>query len=236
MARIKHSGLISDIRGSIDNLTFAIQKAGVSTVRQKANVIANPASSAQAAVRCSIASLAAKWMSTLTPAMRALWNTYALTKPGEGNQDGGILTVIKGNGGIMSGFNAYLMANQWLLTANLAAITTAPVGVVKPTPPTGLAATWTTPNIVLSWDTPGTKKAGAKCRIWMNCHQQNIHRQLIYSITATEETMDIGNVRGANGIAIPLIDLPGEYIIQMDTIDTDGTKSGPSQTVQVIVT
>lgn len=236
MARIKLGVILNDIRGSIGEFTYSIWKAGVHVLRSKAAVIANPMSTDQAAIRCNLANLSKLWYDTLTPEQRAAWSAFALTKPGMGDRDGGIYTVIKGNNGIMSGMNAYIMVNQWLKSIDQATVNDAPVGLTPPTPPLNVEATWLSPDLTVTWDIPQTAKMNARGRIWMACHQPNMHRQLVaVELTATT-TKVITTVKAAQGKDTALADLPGNYVLQMDTVDLDGTKSGPSEAIDVTIT
>ena len=236
LARFKLGFGMADIRGKIGNYVYSIQKTGVSTIRQVAQAVSNPMSPDQAAIRCNLARYAKAWNDDLSDAQRAGWATWALTKPGMGNKDGGILVVIKGNNGIMSGFNAYVMVNQWLRSCALAGVDDAPIGATPPTPPRTVEATWTTPNIVVTLLAPQVKKTGAFSRLWIAKHQPDIHRQLVVAAVATQLTINVATLKGAQGADVAVIDSPGNYIIQMDTVDPDGTKSGPSNVAEVKVT
>jgi hypothetical protein len=235
MATFKVGFGFTDVRGSVGNNTFSIQKSGIHTIRNKAPAIANPQSASQMTIRCNLANSSKIWADTLTQDERNGWNTWALTKPGMGDGDGGITTIIKGNGGIMSGFNAFLLANQWLRTIGLGQVTVAPVGATPPTPPLSVAASQVGNNVVVTWTIPQTFKSGARVRVWLNKHQVEIHRQLIDIADPATGTFTLINVRGAGGAWMPIIDSPGDYLIQMDTVDPDGTKSGPSNVTEVTV-
>ena len=235
MATFKHGPLTMDIRGSIGNQTFSIQKTGVSTIRNKAAVISNPSSPDQAAIRCSLAQLSKDWGDVLVQAERDAWNTYALTQPGKGNGDGGILTVIKGNNGIMSGENAYILVNQWLKSIGAASTKVAPIGRTPPTAPVITSIVWNVDRADVIWVLPTTMKVGAKVRLWIAKHQPDVHRQLVWAEDATLLTRALYFCKVAQGAAGLVKDYPGDYIIQMDTVDTDGTKSGPSNVLELNV-
>jgi hypothetical protein len=236
MAKVKYTGGVLEFRGSIGNMTYSIQKTGVATVRNKAAAISNPQSADQSAIRANLALLTGQWSAVLTQAQRDSWNTYALTKPGMGVSDGGILHLIKGNNGIMSGFNAFVLVNQWLRSVNKTATGQAPIGETPPTPPTNVAAVYAGGNMTISWTAPGTMKANAQARIWIGCHQSTCHRQLVATEEANAGTKVITGFKGAQGVVIPFASAPGDYFFQMDTVDVNGTKSGPSNTVEVTVT
>jgi len=235
MARFKLGFGFADIRGKIGNFVYSIQKSGVSTIRQCAQAISNPMSADQAAIRGNLALLAGEWRDVLTQAQRDTWNTYALTKPGMGVKDGGILHLIKGNNGIMSGFNAFVLVNQWLKSVNKTAQGSAPIGQIAPTPPLSVSAVYAGGNMTVTWTAPVTMKPNAQARIWIGSHQPVCHRQLVAIEEANAGTKVITGFKGANGIVIPFASAPGDYFFQMDTVDIDGTKSGPSNTFEVTV-
>ena len=235
MARIKLGFGFSDIRGKIGNYIYSIQKTGVSTVRQAAQAISNPSSPDQAAIRCNLALLAGEWRDVLTQPQRDSWNTYALTKPGMGVKDGGVLHLIKGNNGIMSGFNAFILVNQWLKSVNKVATGQAPIGQIPPTPPLAVSAVYAGGNMTISWTAPVTMDPNAQARMWIGCHQPTCHRQLVAIQEANAGTTVITGFKGANGVTIPFASAPGDYFFQMDTVNINGTKSGPSNTYEVVV-
>ena len=229
MARFKLGFGMTDIRGKIGNFVYSIQKTGVSTIRQVAQSVSNPMSADQAAIRCNLAFLTKNWNDVLTQEERDAWATWALTKPGMGNKDGGILTVIKGNNGIMSGMNAYVLANQWLKSIGAANTAVAPVGATPPTAPVVTSIIWDgVDRADVIWVLPTVMKVGAKVRLWLACRQPGVHRQLVWAEDATLLTRSLYSIKVAQGAAALIVDYPGDYIIQMDTVDTDGTKSGPS--------
>jgi len=236
MARFKLGFGFQDIRGSIGNYIYSITKTGVNTLRQKPQSVSNPSSPDQATIRCNLARYSKAWGDDLSVGQRTGWNDYALTKPGMGNRDGGVLTVIKGNSGDLSGINAYIMCNQLLKVCAMAGVDDAPLGLTPPTPPTSLAAAFAASKLTVTWTAPTVKKASAKCRIWIYHHKGLIHRQMVAAVVATQATYDIDVIKGAKGEDVSIADYPGDYSIQMDTVDTDGTKSGPSMTVTAEVT
>lgn len=233
--RIKFNSIVSDASGRLGEFVYSKWKSGINYIRKAATIIYNPESPDQVAIRAQLANLAKYWYDTLDQAQRDGWATWALTKPGMGTGSGGIRDLIKGNGGVMSGFNAFILANQWVFSSNPAAsvLEDAPIGATPPTPPLSVSPTWTTPNLVVTWNGPDVKKTGAYCRLWIACREYGVHKQLIANALATAGTISIAAVKGANGASIPLVDAPGHYLVQMDTVDPDGTKSQPSVTKDV---
>jgi hypothetical protein len=234
-AKIKLGLILNDIRGSIGNYTYSIWKAGVQVLRSKASVIANPQSIEQTKVRCNFAVNSAAWKG-LTPAQQAEWQDWADTKPGMGDGDGGIRNLIKGNGGIMSGWNAFCLANQWLVSADLPAVTAAPLGVASPGSPSQVAATYAANAITVTWVDPAEIIAGDKIRIWLMSRNGLIHKQLNCVVADAIQTKDITTVQAAGGLTVPVANYPGDYLIQLDCVTQTGVKGGPSNTAEVTVT
>lgn len=234
-ARIKLGVVLNDIRGSLGEFTYSIWKAGTHVLRSKAAVISNPSSAYQAALRCNMAVLSSAWAG-LTAAQQAEWQDWADTKPGMGNGDGGIKNLIKGNGGIMSGWNAFVLSNQWLKSVNVAAVTAAPLAIASPGAPTEVAAVEAAGTITVTWTDPVGAIAGDKIRVWLTSRNGLIHKQLFDFVAIAVETLAITTVRGAGGVAVPIASYPGQYLIQLDCVAQTGVKSGPSQTVEVTVT
>lgn len=237
MARIQLSGLLTDVRGKIGNYVFSVWKAGNHYIRNVASVISNPSSSDQALVRCYMAMLTKYWYDTLTADQRENWNTWALTEPGKGNKDGGVETVIKGNNGKMSGFNAFCMANMWNRTAGISAdvIAVAPLGVTPPTPPLSVAASEAAGTVTVTWTEPITHEADARVRIWGVSREKLMHRQLLATEPVAAGTKDIVSFKGAGGASILFADVVGHFLIQLDTVDDTGTKSGPSNVAEFTI-
>lgn len=234
MARIKLGVILNDIRGSVGNYTYSIWKAGVQVLRSKASVISNPESAQQAKFRCNMAVMAAAW-SALTVAQQAEWQDFADTKPGFGNGDGGIRNLIKGNGGVMSGWNAFVLSNQWLKSCALAQVTAAPLGVASPGAPTNVAAAWSVNKIHVTWTDPAGIIAGDKIRVWITSRNGLIHKQICRIVADAVAQEDIVSFEGAGGVTVDTVDYPGDYIIQLDCVTQTGVKSGPSAAVDVTV-
>jgi hypothetical protein len=231
------NGPVGDLRGTLNGWTYSIWKAGVQVIRKAANVISNPSSADQALVRCYMSMLTKYWFDTLTQDMRENWNTWALTEPGKGNKDGGVETVIKGNNGKMSGFNAFCMSNMWNRTAGISAdvITAAPLGVTAPTPPLSVAAVEAAGTVTVTWLDPLIKGANARVRIWGVSRENLMHRQLLATEPFAAGTKDILSFKGAGGASILFADVLGHFVIQMDTVDDTGTKSGPSNVAEFTI-
>ncbi len=250
MARISLSEILQNIAGSVGEHTYACWK-GVNYLRQKAVTISNPCSILQALTRVTLSGLAKAWHTLLTDAQRAAWNEYAssLKSAGEqvgpnGNGGAGCLQVIPDNGGVMSGFNAYVMLNFNAHSINFYAPTgtafLAPLGIDAPNAPTGLTCGYCfdDPNslIGLEWTDPIDAPEDSKIRIWLLSLDSGVHRQLVWFVDLAVEVFGIVSVRIAQGALVPVSSLPGHYLVQIDCVSPRGQKSPPSNVCQTTVT
>lgn len=238
MARIVLGPNVLDMRGKIGALMYSIWKSGVHVCRAVPNIIANPASADQSNIRCKLAYYAKYWYDTLTAGQRDVWEQWALTEPGKGTKDGGILSLIKGNNGKMSGYNAFVMAQQWLYSSGQGMSINAPLGETPPTPPRDVNLAWVSPTLSVNWTPPESYNPDpvARIRIWIAHHKGLFHKQLSVNEDCTQVTKNMTQVKGAKGELIDLTDCLGEIMVQMDTVNPNGTKSGPSNVAQIVLT
>lgn len=240
MARIWLSEIANDIRGSIKNHTYSIWK-GLNYIRQKAASISNPNSIYQAVIRAKTTACSKRWYATLTQGQRDLWNEYAAALPPKPGDGGGTRQVIPDNRGVMSGFNAYVTLNLWAFSALVVDdanfIDDAPIGVDAPNAPTVLLCAWDVPTccINLTWTDPIAALVGSKIRIWAVSLDSGAHRQLRSAVALAAEAYALCNLRVALGSLQNVRDLPGHYLIQIDTIGPNGQKSPPSNVCAVTV-
>ena len=113
--------ILGSLRGSIGDNTFSHNRGG-DYVRRRGSPT-NPNSTRQQAMRTFLGTLAALWSSTLTPAQREQWNTWAGLQAKEGPL---------GNSINLTGINAFVWTNTHLLDAGDTRIDTPPI-VVAPT-------------------------------------------------------------------------------------------------------
>ncbi|MCK5480827.1 MAG: hypothetical protein KAJ06_06760 [Gammaproteobacteria bacterium] len=113
--------ILGTLRGSIGDNTFSHNRGGDYVRRRVAPT--NPNSTRQQTMRTFLGTLAALWSSTLTPAQREQWNTWA----GNQSKEGPL-----GNSINWSGINGYVSLNAHLLDSGDARIDAPPV-VVAPT-------------------------------------------------------------------------------------------------------
>ena len=113
--------ILGSLRGSIGGNVFSHNRGGDYVRRRVAPT--NPNSTRQQTMRTFLGSLATLWSTTLTPAERAQWNTWAEQQ----NREGPL-----GNSINLTGINGYIWTNAHLLDAGDARIDTPPI-VVAPT-------------------------------------------------------------------------------------------------------
>jgi len=79
-------------------------------------------------------------------------------------------------------------------------------------------------------------KANCNVRIFTRVEGTKIHTQLLSLVNASDETYEITDVRGANGVSILLTSLVGARLwVQLDAIDSDGTRSAGSNVASVVI-
>lgn len=241
MARIRLSGLIDDIRGTVSNVVFGAWKAGCQTVRQKSNIRNNPRSLEQQKIRTFTQFLSGQWFSTLSGAQRTLWNEYAATEAagrhGGAQYSGGTGNIIPGNTGIMSGFNAFLMINlrqvmcDLITTYDPAAITLVPP-VLDPSPMVqSLAVAYAVGTFTVTWSAAPGAVLGDILRIWVRSYDTGAHRQMTSYLLVTAETIGLTTCKFTNGIVIPFLNKLGVYDWQVDVMSVEGVLSAPSQII-----
>lgn len=252
MARIKLSEILQNIAGSVGEHTFSCWK-GVNYLRQKAVTISNPCSLAQSFARMALSALARMWHTDLTAAQRALWNEFAQgLKSGSeqvgpnGNGGSGILQVIPGSGGVMSGFNSFIQANMLALRAGFAfaspPVPDAPIGIDAPNAPTNLTFSQYCSSgigpceVYLTWTDPVDAPVNSVIRVWTVSVDANVHRQLTSIIPLAQETVNISSVKVALGGNVLFETMPGHYHFQADCVSPSGLKSPPSNVLTVNVT
>jgi hypothetical protein len=236
MARIKFTGLISEIRGQLNDTIIQGWKSGIFSVKKMMTSVNNPNSPRQDAMRAVMSAYSKQWTDVLDVAQRALWEAYALTAPGAYPSTPGVRQIIPTNGGKMSGINAYCMTNALLISAGMTGVDTPPLSITPPDKPTVVAATCAAGTLTVTWVEPINKEALAYCRVWIASASGKFHRQKVKIEDCTEETVDITTIRGALGKDILLTALVGELVyLQMDTVNPSGGKSAGSNTAEVVI-
>lgn len=114
--------ILGSLRGSIGDNTFSHNRGG-DYVRRRVSPT-NPNTARQQTMRTILADYASLWSRGLTPAQRALWNTWAGQQPKEGPL---------GNTINLTGINGFIWCNSHIADAGDAEILDPPV-VVAPDP------------------------------------------------------------------------------------------------------
>ncbi|MBA7615200.1 hypothetical protein ES703_22478 [subsurface metagenome] len=235
MAKIKFSGLVSEIRGKLHNTIISGWKSGVFSVKGMMSAVHNPNSAFQDFRRDAVSQFSKAWFDTLLPTERALWETYALQQPGKYEISAGVRELVGSNGGIMSGQNAFVLTNCWLVSAGLVAVTDPPISVTPPSKPIAVTAVMLAGVLTVNWTAPGNAGVADVTRVWIASPSGTFHKQLVGFALTSAATLVITTVRGAKGKALDICKLIGEhYYIQADTVAAAGGKSGGSNTDETV--
>lgn len=248
MARIILSGLLNDIRNAVGSLVYSAWK-GVHYVRNKAATVSNPNSTDQANIRARMSAAAKRWYDVLTVAQRDLWNEYAQglgsAEGSDSAQEGGTKVVIPTNRGIMSGFNAYVMAMCLNYTAGVYPVSgwsdDAPLGITPPNAPTVLICSpcFASPvnQIMLTWTDPAEPPVlgVGRIRVFAVSLDGGVHRQQIANVPKAQENYTFNKAKSAQGAENWIHNLPGHYHVQIDAVNQYGQKSAPSNVCQPII-
>lgn len=211
----------------------------------------NPRSDYQMGVRNYMAGASQYWHTTLTAEQRILWNEYAQSRGSAASQTGpnsnggcGTKNLIPGNGGVMSGFNAFCANSTRAYSAGIVAVGTYVadplIGVDAPNAPTGFICTYCddtgTKTLRFAWVDPVVAPVGSVIRIWAKSLDAGVHRQILTSIALAVQTADVTQVRVALGQTVAIETVPGHYHFQLDCISPSGKASPPSNICQAEVT
>ena len=230
--RIKLGPNVLDMRGKLGQWVYGIWKAGVSVARQAAEVVRNPSSPAQQAVRSAQREFTTQWKA-LPEADLAAWQIVADLGVTRKNPEGGVRALIGMPKGKMSGFNAFLEANQ--LARSVGATT--PIGMpalgtAAPNAPVDLAASFDGDKITVTWGDIEGVMPSQFVRVWVYSEQGLFHKQLVDFAPGAAKTMNITTIRAKYGVAqVPALFLNTAVLIQADTVDqATGWASNPTLT------
>jgi hypothetical protein len=230
MARITLGSVINSISGSIDQLVYSTWK-GINYIRSKAKTISNPQSTSQMDIRSRTAECAKYWNDTLTQDERDAWELYAgsIVIPSSGPGD-----IIKPSKGPFSGYTAFLRNNILMFVSGQQALGAfqplAPIGVTGPDAPVDAAAGWVLNALKVSW-TPGTVP-GTKVITWARGQDIAVHSQIIATTDVASGISSTANVKGAQGVSIPLTKVRGIFDAQVMAVDNLGQPSAASELVR----
>lgn len=247
--RVTLSPLITDARGLIGNSVFSVAKSGQHYVRMKAPIAANPRSSYQQVLRCSIVYLANQWRNVMDAASKALWEEFAQKQQGnrtDADQGGGKYNLIPRSKPYSGGWQAFIGINTRIRMCG------SEIDDYTAIPPTGpqpwnvvdLTAVWDAINdeIDFTWDDAllDATFSSPVLRIWIESYEGGAHKQLVVCEGVTSQAVSVSNVRYALGILGPIVNHPGLYRIQCDVLElafdnvSVGLVSPPSQILEII--
>ena len=207
MAKIKLGPNVLDMRGRIGQLVYSIWKGGTSYVRQAVEVVRNPSSPGQNKVRALIRILSSLWKA-LPESNQAQWGVVAQSGATRKNSEGGIRALIRTPNGKMTGFNAFIVANE--LARSVGATTTieAPQGhVPAPNSPPDLALAFDGDKITVTWSDIEGVMPSQFVRVWIYSEQRKFHRQMIDFAPGAAKTMNITEFRAENGTPVEVATL-----------------------------
>lgn len=251
MARTSIDPLLLNIANSIGATVFTNWR-GVTYVRRKAKSPRNPGSERQAQLRAMKIRADRNWWDGLDDDQRDDWNAYAArlasaAPPGNGNGGGG-RQVIPQSRGIMSGFNAYIMA--YCLVHSGEPLLTLPwtddvPAVAPPNAPTNLVGRCRggPPGNNLIWLTytdpigvPGGSPLYGFIRAWIVSTDAGVPRHMAWVAPVGPQFIAIALLRMHGQNILGLQHFPGHYLCQIDFVDKYGQRSTPSETVEVEIT
>lgn len=239
--RIHLSGLIQDMHGSLGNLVASSWK-GLHYWREKASLVTNPRTEAQALMRNGLGVALAAYAG-LPDVQKALWEEYAQGQ-GRANEDEsqeGSRGIIPPRSKTQSGINAYVGVNQCLKSAALTMVAVPPFPVsIIGAESISYSISGAPPNE--SYDVAivvdGVVPAGTWCRLWVQGKWAGSHGYITGygegdgsdTVTISFTTMRVGS----NGHIdeVPFINLPGRRIaMQADFVDDTGARSPGSEII-----
>jgi hypothetical protein len=238
MAEYVGTGLVSRVIGKLGAHDYMRWKNKL-IVRQSPAIVTDPNSAKQQIMRASLADSSSAWYGTLTAAQRANWEAFAILGLNSMDAPGGIRKLPQGNGGKYSGQNAYIMANQLLASAGIAAIVEPPLGLTPCAPIKDLAGSWNagTNAVDLTWTAPSNVIATDIARVWIDSEQELFHKQIGETIVADGGVASIDTVSAGLGLPLTLLGIVGsKVLLQVDIVRANGLLSGPSNTILVTLT
>ena len=136
------SQILAAASGSVGGCTFSRNRSGA-YVRNR-SIPVNVKSTSQNVIRGALATLVARWTSTLTALQRTAWETWAVNTP---------QTDALGNPITVTGQNAYIMMNTLRIQAGVTVIDVAPIIFANAvlTPPSIVSATGSSDVLSISF-------------------------------------------------------------------------------------
>ena len=236
MALYEGTAIVSRIVGKLGNQIFYRWK-NLKVVKQAETSVLMPFSLKQQNIQDAIGAASKAWYDTLDATKRAKWDAYASNWPREDPTPAGIRRLIPSYKKPQHGVNAYQM-----IAALLASILEPPVD----SPPfidsvfsdvTLFDPYFDGTTLTITWNAPGDLPPNAKARIWIESQQEIFHKQILAFEIASYGTLNSTSVKAALGLPIYFTDiLPTTIFLQMDFIDINGSRSRPSNTIEIRLT
>lgn len=86
----------------------------------------------------------------------------------------------------------------------------------------------------LEWNDPDDLPVGGKIRVWCLSYDAGVHRQQVATIDRGVEAWIPDFVRIAQGATVPIANMPGHYLFQIDAVSPNGNVSPPSNTIEAV--
>ena len=232
MAIYKGTALVSRITGKLGTEDFMTWKNKL-VVRKSPTTVTDPNSPLQAAIRQSMIDNGNVWSNTLTGPEKAQWESFALSKVYKEIVSSGERNLVAGNGGIYTGYNAFIMLNQFLASVESTPITVPPIAQSAQAPAKSLRYTWNdiTSRIEIDWGVSPDFDDTEFIRFWIHSVQNFFHKQIAGFTSYAAFQFSIGTVRSALGLNLDLIAcVPSTVFICSDIVHPDGRRSKQTST------
>lgn len=242
MARVKLSALLQSITGRYGGGVFRTWR-GIPVLSSLPQTVSNPNTALQAKAR-ELLSYTSKVWSSLTFAVKDEWDSvaeYLSSQWDRFDNETGSATVIKTPRGPFTGLDALVSVHSLLGSVgdwdSADAIVSAPVGVTAPSQPTDLELSGDTDGIVCTWTDPaswGDNGTAGNVRVWARSEAGTFFTQLYGSVAAAAETATIDKLRPSGGGGASAL-TPGPYFVQIDAVNAEGLRSGPSTVARILL-
>ena len=240
MARMRWSGLVTDVKGSLGGTVFSKWK-GLTYMKVKPAVVSNPQTWAQQTLRINWALSVSGWRA-LPSVRKAEWEEYAqsLGSASSSQNQLGDKSIIPARSRTQSGMNAYIGANQILSRAGFTRVSKPPV---QPSPK-GCSYAGIIPDVGAGYTISGLEIGGCdptasqRVEVWQKLDRAGAHPHIIRlgsildpcPAIPSPENLVIIEVRVGTGNTVdevPIADLlPIGMWVQLVVVSSDGQK-GP---------
>jgi len=222
MARIKLGNGVEDIRGRAAGQVYSAWRPGVNYIQMMPIQKPKSKTAAQKAAREYQAKLAGRWR-WLGDNERADWENASKMKRYRRNPESGIRAIIRVSANKMSGFNAFMEANQLAHSVGRNEIIASPKLTEKaPSALPEFDAVLDKDGLIIGWKPANTAAVSQFLRIWIYSEQGKFHKQLAGVAPMATGKTEIRQVRISKGSIVPI----GDYfntavLIQVDVVDQE---------------